>query len=168
MPFEILVRISLVIATSIYSRELSKVHSTRHVPNLQKYLSDETLVIPLDENRVPQEPHLRERTIVTMDREVKRTQQRRFPLVEVRWNTNQGPGVTWECENQSIRKYPHFMVRLFVPTPCLNSNFGTKFPLTGGWCDNRQFSVKSKSTKVNKSNRSTQFAVSTRVTLCNF
>ena len=49
MPFEILVRISLVIATSIYSRELSKVHSTRHIPNLQKYLSDETLVIPLDE-----------------------------------------------------------------------------------------------------------------------
>ena len=49
MPFEILVRINLVIATSIYSRELSKVHSTRRVPNLQKYLSDETLVIPLDE-----------------------------------------------------------------------------------------------------------------------
>ena len=49
MPFEILVRISPVIATSIYSRELGKVHSTRHIPNLQKYLSDETLVIPLDE-----------------------------------------------------------------------------------------------------------------------
>ena len=49
MPFEILVRISLVIASSIYSRELSKVYPTRHIPNLQKYLSDETLVIPLDE-----------------------------------------------------------------------------------------------------------------------
>ena len=49
MPFEILVRISLVIASSIYSREFGKVHSTRSVSNLQKYLFDETLVIPLDE-----------------------------------------------------------------------------------------------------------------------
>ena len=49
MPFEILVRISLVIATSTYSREFGKVHSTRRVPNLQKYLFDETLVILLDE-----------------------------------------------------------------------------------------------------------------------
>ena len=49
MPFEILVRISPITRNFNLPRELGKVHSTRHISNLQKYLSDETLVLPLDE-----------------------------------------------------------------------------------------------------------------------
>ena len=49
MPFKNLVRISPVTRNFNLPRELGKVHSTRHVSNLQKYLSNETLVIPLDE-----------------------------------------------------------------------------------------------------------------------
>ena len=46
---EILVGISPVTHKSNLPRELSNIHSTLHLSNLKKYMSDETLVIPHDE-----------------------------------------------------------------------------------------------------------------------
>ncbi|GKC40175.1 putative reverse transcriptase domain-containing protein [Tanacetum coccineum] len=47
-PFKILARVGTVAYRLELPKQLSRVHSTFHVSNL-KYLSDETLVIPLDE-----------------------------------------------------------------------------------------------------------------------
>ncbi|KAD7478310.1 hypothetical protein E3N88_01446 [Mikania micrantha] len=48
-PFEIIAKIGPVAYKLKLPPELSGVHDTFHVSNLKKYLSDETLVIPLEE-----------------------------------------------------------------------------------------------------------------------
>nr|GEY11295.1 reverse transcriptase domain-containing protein [Tanacetum cinerariifolium] len=50
----------------------SRVHSTFHVSNLKKCLSDETFVIPLEEIQIDDKLHFIEEPIEIMDREVKR------------------------------------------------------------------------------------------------
>ncbi|GKD74735.1 putative reverse transcriptase domain-containing protein [Tanacetum coccineum] len=50
----------------------SKVHSTFHVSNLKKCLSDESLVIPLDEIQIDDKFHFVEEPMEIMDQEVKR------------------------------------------------------------------------------------------------
>ncbi|GJT46803.1 hypothetical protein Tco_0955518 [Tanacetum coccineum] len=51
--------------------ELSKVHSTFHVSNLKKCLSDESLVIPMKELRLDDKLNFVEESVEIMDREVK-------------------------------------------------------------------------------------------------
>ncbi|GKE32785.1 putative reverse transcriptase domain-containing protein [Tanacetum coccineum] len=87
--------------------QLSRVHSTFHVSNLKKCLSDETLVIPLDEIQIDDKLHFVKEPVEIMDREVKHLKQSRIPIVKVRWNSRRGPEFTWECEDQFQKKYPH-------------------------------------------------------------
>ncbi|GJU41083.1 retrovirus-related pol polyprotein from transposon TNT 1-94 [Tanacetum coccineum] len=87
--------------------KLSRVHSTFHVSNLKKCLSDEPLAIPLDEIHVDDKLNFIEEPIEIMDREVKRLKQSRIPIVKVRWNSRRGPEYTWEREDQMQKKYPH-------------------------------------------------------------
>ncbi|GKC84378.1 hypothetical protein Tco_1140095 [Tanacetum coccineum] len=82
------------------SEQLSRVHSTFHVSNLKKCLSDETLVIPLDEIQIDDKLHFVEEPVEIMDREVKRLKQSRIPIVKVRLNSRRGPEFTWEREDQ--------------------------------------------------------------------
>ncbi|GJU02104.1 hypothetical protein Tco_1112442 [Tanacetum coccineum] len=53
------------------SEKLSRVHSTFHVSNMNKYLSDETIVIPLDEIQIDDKLKFLKETVKIMDREVK-------------------------------------------------------------------------------------------------
>nr|GEU77760.1 putative reverse transcriptase domain-containing protein [Tanacetum cinerariifolium] len=85
----------------------SRVHSTFHVSNLKKCLSDEPLVIPLDEIHVDNKLNFIEEPDEIIDREVKRLKQSRIPIVKVRWNSRRGPKYTWEREDQMQKKYPH-------------------------------------------------------------
>ncbi|GKC09336.1 putative reverse transcriptase domain-containing protein [Tanacetum coccineum] len=77
-------------------KKLSRVHSTFHVSNLKKCLSDEPLAIPLDEIHVDDKLNFIEEPIEIMDREVKCLKQSRIPIVKVRWNSRRGPEYTWE------------------------------------------------------------------------
>ncbi|GJV25463.1 hypothetical protein Tco_1378158 [Tanacetum coccineum] len=52
-------------------QELSRVHSTFHVSNLKKCLSDEPLAIPLDEIHIDDKLNFVEEPVEIMDREVK-------------------------------------------------------------------------------------------------
>ncbi|GJY18253.1 putative reverse transcriptase domain-containing protein [Tanacetum coccineum] len=81
--------------------ELSNVHSTFHVSNLKKCLSDES------ELRLDDKLNFMEEPIEIMDREVKQLRQSRIHIVEVRWNSKRGPEFTWEREDQIRAKYPH-------------------------------------------------------------
>ncbi|GJW35315.1 putative reverse transcriptase domain-containing protein [Tanacetum coccineum] len=64
-------------------QQLSRVHSTFHVSNLKKCLSDEPLAILLDEIHIDDKLHFVEEPVEVMDREVKRLKQRRIPIIKV-------------------------------------------------------------------------------------
>ncbi|GKA46768.1 hypothetical protein Tco_0739651 [Tanacetum coccineum] len=89
------------------SQQLSRVHSTFHVSNLKKCLTDESLAIPLDEIHIDDKLHFVEEPMEIMDREVKWLKQSRIPIIKVRWNSRRGNEFTWECEDQFKKKYPH-------------------------------------------------------------
>jgi len=93
-PFEILAKIGLVAYTLQLPQELSKVHPTFYVSNLKKFLSDETLIIPLDEIEVNESLNFVEEPVEIMDREIKRTKQSRIPIVKVHWSAKRGPEFT--------------------------------------------------------------------------
>ncbi|GKB86640.1 putative reverse transcriptase domain-containing protein [Tanacetum coccineum] len=64
-------------------KELSNVHSIFHVSNLNKFLSDESLVIPMKELQLDDKLNLVEEPIEIMDREVKQLKHSRVPIVKV-------------------------------------------------------------------------------------
>ncbi|GJY18580.1 putative reverse transcriptase domain-containing protein [Tanacetum coccineum] len=82
-PFKILSRVGPVAYKLELPRELQGIHNTFHVLNLKKCLSDEDLIIPLDEVRIDEKLHFIEEPIEIMDREVKQLKQSRIPIVKV-------------------------------------------------------------------------------------
>ncbi|KAD4585745.1 hypothetical protein E3N88_23346 [Mikania micrantha] len=106
-PFEILKRIGPVAYQLNLPTKLDGVHNVFHVSNRKKCLSDETLVIPLDEIQVDERLRFVGEPVEIMDREVKRLKQSRIPIARFRWNSKRGPEFTRECEDQMMRKYPH-------------------------------------------------------------
>ncbi|GJV99739.1 hypothetical protein Tco_1554991 [Tanacetum coccineum] len=90
-PFKVLDKVVTVSYRLRLPQELSKVYSTFHVSNLKKCLSDESLVIPLDEIQIDNKPHFMEDLVEIMGREVKRLKQSHILIVKVRWNSRRGP-----------------------------------------------------------------------------
>ncbi|GJZ76569.1 putative reverse transcriptase domain-containing protein [Tanacetum coccineum] len=70
-PFKILKRVGPVAYTLELPKELNNVHSTFHVSNLKKYLSDKTLIISMKELRLDDKLNFVEEPVEIMDREVK-------------------------------------------------------------------------------------------------
>ncbi|GJZ39677.1 hypothetical protein Tco_0586240 [Tanacetum coccineum] len=97
-PFKILERIGLVAYKFKVPEELSNIHSTFHVSNIKKCLSDESLVIPMKELRLDDKLNFVEELVEIMDREVKQLKQSRILIIKVRWNSKRGPKFTWERE----------------------------------------------------------------------
>ncbi|GKA41069.1 hypothetical protein Tco_0733662 [Tanacetum coccineum] len=104
---DILAKVGTVAYRLELPEKLSRVHSTFHVSNLKKCLSDEPLAIPLDEVHIDEKLNFIEEPVEIMDREVKRLKQSRIPIVKVHWNSRRGPEYTWEREDQMQKKYPH-------------------------------------------------------------
>ncbi|GJZ11529.1 hypothetical protein Tco_0546288 [Tanacetum coccineum] len=100
-PFKILDKVGTVAYRLELPQQLSKVHSTCHVSNLKKCLSDESLVIPLDEIQVDDKLHFVEEPVEIMDQVVKRLKQSRIPIVKVRWNSRIGPEFMYEKTNSA-------------------------------------------------------------------
>ncbi|GJU99866.1 putative reverse transcriptase domain-containing protein [Tanacetum coccineum] len=82
-PFKILERIGLVAYKLELPKEVKNVHNTFHVSNLKKYLSDESLVIPMKELRLDDKLNFVEEPVEIIDREVKQLKQSRIPKVKV-------------------------------------------------------------------------------------
>ncbi|GJZ78072.1 hypothetical protein Tco_0642744 [Tanacetum coccineum] len=114
-PFKILKRVGLVAYKLEIPEELSNVYSTFHVSNLNKCLSDESLVIPIKELWLDDKLNFVEEPIEIIDREVKQLKLSRIPIVKVRWNSKRGPEFTWEREDQIRAKYPHLFPNI-TPT----------------------------------------------------
>nr|GFB96720.1 putative reverse transcriptase domain-containing protein [Tanacetum cinerariifolium] len=80
----------------------------RHKPlEFEKFLTNEELVILLDEVKIDDKLHFIEEPVEIIDREVKQLKHSRIPIVKVRWNSKRGPEYTWEQEDQMWKKYPH-------------------------------------------------------------
>ncbi|GJU85339.1 hypothetical protein Tco_1292885 [Tanacetum coccineum] len=82
-----------------------------YVGPFKKCLSDESLVIPLEELRVDDKLHFVEEPVEVMDREIKQLKRSRIPIIKVRWNSKRGPKFTWEREDQFKQKYPHLFTK---------------------------------------------------------
>ncbi|KAD6795357.1 hypothetical protein E3N88_06253 [Mikania micrantha] len=106
-PFEITKRIGPVAYELNLPVELNSVHNISHVSNLKKCLSDETLVIPLEEIQIDKRLNFVEEQVEIMDQETKKLKLSKIPIVKVRWNSRRGPEFTWEREDQMKQKYPH-------------------------------------------------------------
>ncbi|GKC39345.1 putative reverse transcriptase domain-containing protein [Tanacetum coccineum] len=98
-PFKVFEKVGTVAYRLKLPQQLSRVHSTFHVSNLKKCLSDEPLAIPLDEIHIDDKLHFVEEPVEIMDRKVKRLKQSHIPIVKVRWNSRRGPEFTWERED---------------------------------------------------------------------
>ncbi|GJX18917.1 putative reverse transcriptase domain-containing protein [Tanacetum coccineum] len=110
-PFKVIERVGTVAYKLELPQQLSRVHNTYHVSNLKKCLSDESLVIPLEELRVDDKLHFVEKPVEVMDREIKQLKRSRIPIIKVRWNSKRGPEFTWEREDQFKQKYPHIFTK---------------------------------------------------------
>nr|GEW60366.1 reverse transcriptase domain-containing protein [Tanacetum cinerariifolium] len=75
-PFKVLAKVGTVAYRLELSKQLSRVHSTFHVSNLKKCLSDEPLAISLDEVHIDNKLRFVEEPVEVIDREVKRLKER--------------------------------------------------------------------------------------------
>ncbi|GKE22309.1 putative reverse transcriptase domain-containing protein [Tanacetum coccineum] len=93
-PFKILAKVGTVAYRLELPNQLSRIHSTFQVSNLNKCLSDEPLAIPLNEIHIDDKLNFIEEPVEIMDREVKHLKQSRIPIVKVCWNSRIGPEFT--------------------------------------------------------------------------
>ncbi|GJV26617.1 putative reverse transcriptase domain-containing protein [Tanacetum coccineum] len=85
-PFKILERIGPVAYKLELPEDLSIIHSTFHVSNLKKCLSDESIVIPMKELRLDDKLNFMEEPVEIMDQEVKQLKQSRILIVkDIKW-----------------------------------------------------------------------------------
>ncbi|GJW51958.1 putative reverse transcriptase domain-containing protein [Tanacetum coccineum] len=110
-PFKVLAKVGTVSYRLELPQQLSRVHSTFYVSNLNKCLSEEPLAIPLDELHIDDKLHFVEELVEIMDREVKQLKQSRILIIKVQWNSRRGLEFTWEHEGQFQKKYPHLITK---------------------------------------------------------
>nr|GEV05920.1 putative reverse transcriptase domain-containing protein [Tanacetum cinerariifolium] len=89
----------------------------------EKCLSDEDLVIPLDEVRIDEKLHFIEEPIEIMDRKVKQLKASRIPIVKVRWNSKVA------SDQSSSNVSSHTIVHPDHQIPQHNSKWSKDHPL---------------------------------------
>ncbi|GKD29905.1 hypothetical protein Tco_1240683, partial [Tanacetum coccineum] len=82
-PFKVLEKVGTVAYRIELPQQLSRFHSMFHVSNLKKCLSDESLVISLDEIHIDDKLHFVEEPVEIIDREVNRLKQSHISIVKV-------------------------------------------------------------------------------------
>ncbi|GJX39560.1 reverse transcriptase domain-containing protein [Tanacetum coccineum] len=109
-PFKILAKVGTVAYRLELPNQLSRIHSTFQVSNLNKCLSDEPLAIPLNEIHIDDKLNFIEEPVEIMDCKVKHLKQSHIPIIKVHWNSRRGTEFTWERKDQMQKKYPSLFV----------------------------------------------------------
>ncbi|GJU05177.1 putative reverse transcriptase domain-containing protein, partial [Tanacetum coccineum] len=110
-PFRVLAKVGTVAYRLELPDQLSRVHSTFHVSNLNKFYADEPLAISLNEIQIDDRLKFIEEPVEIMDREVKQLKQSCIPIVKVHWNSRRDPEFNWEREDQMKKKYPNLFAK---------------------------------------------------------
>nr|GEU32109.1 putative reverse transcriptase domain-containing protein [Tanacetum cinerariifolium] len=79
-PFKVLSKVRDVAYRLELPQQLSRVHNIFHMSNLKKCLSDESLVIPLDELRIDDKLNFVEEPVEIMDHEIKQLKRSHIPI----------------------------------------------------------------------------------------
>ncbi|GJU74472.1 DNA helicase [Tanacetum coccineum] len=103
-PFKILEQISPVAYKLELPEELSNIHSTFHISNLKKCLSDESLVILMKELRLDDKLNFVKEPVEITDQEVKKLKQSRILIVKTK--ENQVKSLRSELKPRIKRKNP--------------------------------------------------------------
>nr|GEU69352.1 hypothetical protein [Tanacetum cinerariifolium] len=140
-PFKILAKVGTVSYRLELPEKLNRVHSTFHVSNLKKCLSDEPLAIPLDEIHIDDKLNFIEEPVKIIDREVKRLKQSRIPIMKVRWKSRRVPEYTWEREDQMQKKYPHLFTNPKSASQAKSQDLRTKLFKWGKDVTSRKFQI---------------------------
>ncbi|GJV88262.1 hypothetical protein Tco_1532200 [Tanacetum coccineum] len=90
MKIKVIERVRTVAYKLELPQQLSRVHNTFYVSNLKKCLSNESLVIPLEELRVDDKIHFVEEPVEVMDREIKQLKRSRIPIVKSKCKKTRG------------------------------------------------------------------------------
>ena len=98
-PYEVLERIGPVAYRLTLPLELDKLHDVFHVSILQRYRSDESHIIQVQEIQVHEDLSYDEEPKAIMAREVKQLHNKQVPLVKVLWQHHGREEATWELES---------------------------------------------------------------------
>nr|GEX28952.1 hypothetical protein [Tanacetum cinerariifolium] len=116
-PLKVLAKVGNVAYRLELPQELSRVHHTFHVSNLKKCYADEPLAMPLEGVHIDDTLQFVEEPVEITEREIKRLNRSRIPLVKVRWTSRRGLEFTWEREDFFKQKHPHlFTHQILSPT----------------------------------------------------
>jgi len=105
-PFEIVEKVGVVAYRIVLPPSLSNFHDVFHVPQLRKYVYDESRVIQVDELEVRDNLTVETWPVMIEDREVKRLRGKEIALVKVIWVGPTGESATWESESRMKVSYP--------------------------------------------------------------
>nr|GEW06122.1 putative reverse transcriptase domain-containing protein [Tanacetum cinerariifolium] len=86
-PFKVIERVKPISYKLELPQQLILVHNALYVSNMKKCLSDESLVIPLEELRVDDKLPFVEEPVEVMDCEIKKLKRSDIPIIKVRWNS---------------------------------------------------------------------------------
>nr|GEY26677.1 putative reverse transcriptase domain-containing protein [Tanacetum cinerariifolium] len=121
--------------------------NSRYIRPFKKCLSDESLVIPLDEIHIDEKLHFIEEPGEIMDREVKRLKQSHIRVIKVRWNLGEAQSLLVYARviinNSYVGTRGSISEEVSVPIHKLHTfvnyhdlSFGDKALLTEEDCDN--------------------------------
>ena len=126
-PYEVLEIIGPVAYQLALPPELAKLHDVFHVSILQKYCSDESHILPVQEIQVQEDLSYDEEPKAILDREVKQLRNKQVSLVKVLWKHHGKEEATWEPEVTMRAQYP----QLFDS----GMNFDDEILIGGGNCN---------------------------------